>query len=103
MLLYFQKNIILKKIKLLYFYFFFSLFSPRILFVKFKFKKDQRIDYPAKEISNMVQDKWKRILIMILSIVIGQAWWAGNLSYHLDSRPKFIRGYLNFVNKKFRS
>ena len=37
-----------------------------------------------------------------INYVVGQAWWAGNLSYNLDSRPKYIRGYLNFVNKKFK-
>ena len=32
---------------------------------------------------------------------MGQAWWAGNLSYHLKTRPKYIRGYLNFVDENF--
>ena len=64
-------------------------------------KKDQRIDYPAKEISNKVQDNWNKNFKNDISIVVGQAWWAGNLSYHLKSRPKYVSGYLNFVKEKF--
>ena len=57
-------------------------------------------NYPSKEISNMVQEKWEKNFNNNISIVIGQAWWAGNLSYHLESRPKFVRGHLNAVRKK---
>ena len=65
-----------------------------------KIKKDQRIDYPAQGISNQVQENWNKNFKNDIDIVIGQAWWAGNLSYHLESRPKYIGGYLDFVKEK---
>ena len=63
-------------------------------------KKDQRIDYPAKEISNEVERRWKNNFNNEIGIVVGQAWWAGNLSYHLESRPKYIR--VNLVKKELK-
>ena len=97
----FQKNINLTKMKYFYYVFIFLfLLSPSFYLVNSIFNKDQRIDYPAKEISIEVQDIWNKNFRNDIDIVIGQAWWAGNLSYHLDNRPKFIRGYLNFVNEK---
>ncbi len=97
-----QKNINLKKIKLFYSLFaIFFLISPILYSLNSIIKKDQRIDYPAREITNQIQDRWNRNFNNKINYVVGQAWWAGNLSYNLDSRPKYIRGYLNFVNKRF--
>ena len=98
----FQKNIDLKKIKNFYIPFLFLfILSPTIYFLNSTIKKDQRLDYPAKDISIKVQENWNKNFKNDINIVIGQAWWAGNLSYHLQSRPKFIHGYLNFVKEKF--
>ena len=97
----FKKNINLKNMKYFYSVFIFLFFfSPSFYFINSILNKDQRIDYPAKEISKKVQNIWNENFRNNIDIVIGQAWWAGNLSYHLDSRPKFIRGYLNFINEK---
>ena len=63
-------------------------------------KKNQRIDYPAKEISKVVEKSWNKNFKNTIDIVVGQSWWAGNLSYHLKTRPKYIRGYLDFVSKE---
>ena len=99
----FQKKINLKKIKVFYFLFItFFLISPIFYSLNSIINKDQRIDYPAKEITYQVQNKWSRNFNNNINYVVGQAWWAGNLSYNLDSRPKYIRGYLNFINKKFK-
>ena len=96
-----KKNIMLKKFKRFIFLFlFFFILSPVSYLLNSNLKKDQRIDYPSKEISNVVQEKWEKNFNNNISIVIGQAWWAGNLSYHLESRPKFVRGHLNAVRKK---
>tara|TARA_B100000686_G_scaffold339943_1_gene414850 strand:+ start:585 stop:1967 length:1383 start_codon:yes stop_codon:yes gene_type:complete len=97
----FQKNINLKKIKNFFIVFLlFFVLSPGLYFLNSTIKKNQRIDYPAKDISNEVQKKWKENFKNKINIVVGQAWWAGNLSYHLESRPKYIRGYLNFVKEE---
>ncbi len=97
----FQKKINLKKIKNFYIVFLFLfILSPSIYSLNSKIKKDQRIDYPAQGISNQVQENWNKNFKNDIDIVIGQAWWAGNLSYHLESRPKYIGGYLDFVKEK---
>ncbi len=99
-----QKNINLEKIKTFYFFFIvFFLLSPSLYFLNSFIKKDQRIDYPAREISSLVQNNWNENFNNEIKYVVGQAWWAGNLSYHLDSRPKYIRGYLDFVDKNFNT
>jgi len=96
-----QKNIKLKKIKNFYIVFLvFFILSPSCYFLNSKIKKDQRLDYPAEEISEEVQKNWNKNFKNDINIVVGQAWWAGNLSYHLESRPKYIRGYLNFVKER---
>ena len=63
-------------------------------------KKDQRMDYPAREIAIEVEKRWNKNFKNNIEVVVGQAWWAGNLSYHLKSRPKYIHGYLDFVKEK---
>ena len=47
-------------------------------------------DYPGKEISRLVQNKWDDNFINEIKIVVGDEWFAGNLSYHLTSRPIWI-------------
>ena len=47
----------------------------------------KRTDYPGEEISQLVQKKWDDNFINDINIVIGDEWSAGNLSYHLKSRP----------------
>ena len=49
--------------------------------------KFKRTDYPGKEISDLVQRRWDRNFSNDISIVVGDEWYAGNLSYHLSSRP----------------
>ena len=55
-------------------------------------KKDKRTDYPGKEIAKKVQKTWNEKYNSEISFVSGNEWVAGNLSYHLKSRPKWI-GY----------
>ncbi len=100
----FKKQIDLKKIKNFYTIFLIFFFiSPSLYLFNSIIKKDQRIDYPAKEISMEVQNSWNQNFKNKIDIVIGQAWWAGNLSYHLKSRPKYIPGYLDPLNEKTNS
>ncbi len=96
----FQLQINFKKIKLFMFVFiFFFLISPLIYFVDSYTQKDKRTDYPGKKIANLVQIEWDKNFENKIEIVAGDGWvnggwYAGNLSYHLSSRPK-LRKELN--------
>tara|TARA_B100000900_G_scaffold383654_1_gene371780 strand:+ start:1328 stop:2653 length:1326 start_codon:yes stop_codon:yes gene_type:complete len=52
-------------------------------------KKEKRTDYPGKEIANEVQKQWNKDFSDEINAVLGNEWEAGNLSYHLKSRPKW--------------
>ena len=65
---------------------FFVISPTSYLFISFS-NEFKRTDYPGKEISNLVQRRWDRNFTNNISIVVGDEWYAGNLSYHLKSRP----------------
>ena len=95
-LLNFKKNIDIKNIKKFYFLFlFFFIFSPTIYLGVSFLDKTKRTDYPGKEISRLVQNKWDENFINEIKIVVGDEWSAGNLSYHLMSRPIWINDLKN--------
>ena len=48
---------------------------------------DKRTDYLGKEIAKKVQYAWSKNHKEPINIVLGDEWVAGNLSYHLKSRP----------------
>ena len=48
---------------------------------------DKRTDYPGKEIALKVQYAWSKYYKESINVVLGDEWVAGNLSYHLKSRP----------------
>ena len=52
-------------------------------------QKDKRTDYPGKQVSEIVQKKWNNSFKNEIGLVSGDEWYAGNLSYHLKSRPKW--------------
>ena len=51
---------------------------------------DKRTDYPGKEIAQKVQKDWDNKYNSLIEKVEGDEWYAGNLSYHLKSRPKWF-------------
>ena len=53
-------------------------------------EKNKRTDYQGKEIARLVQNKWNENFRNEIKVVIGDEWYAGNLSYHLNSRPKWM-------------
>ena len=57
-------------------------------------KDDKRTDYPGKKIAEKVQQKWNEEFNIPINVVLGNEWNAGNLSYHLDSRPVW-EGFVN--------
>ena len=44
----------------------------------------------ADEIARLVQNRWDDNFKNEIKLVIGDEWFAGNLSYHLNSRPKWV-------------
>ncbi len=92
----FKNFIDLKKIKRFYYTFlFFFILSPMIYLVVSLVDKTKRTDYPGKEIARLVQNKWNDNFINEIKIVIGDEWYAGNLSYHLYSRPVWVNDLKN--------
>ena len=58
-------------------------------------KTDKRTDYPGKEIARLVQNKWNNNFENEIKVVVGDEWYAGNLSYHLNSRPRWMQSLKN--------
>ncbi len=50
---------------------------------------DKRTDYNGKEIAESIQKEWDKNFINEIKSVVGNEWLAGNLSYHLESRPSW--------------
>jgi len=66
------------------------IFSPAAYLYISISKDNKRTDYPGKEIAYLVQNKWDKNFINNIAIVVGDEWVAGNLSYHLQSRPRWF-------------
>ncbi len=95
-LLILKKRIDFKKIKIFYRVFlFFFLCSPTAYLIISLVDETKRTDYPGKEISRLVQNKWDDNFVNEIKIVIGDEWSAGNLSYHLYSRPIWVNNLKN--------
>ena len=95
-LLIFKNFIDLKKIKRFYLTFlFFFILSPTVYLLVSLADETKRTDYPGKEIARLVQNKWDDNFINEIKIVIGDEWSAGNLSYHLYSRPIWVNDLKN--------
>ena len=92
----FQNNILTKNLNKFYFIFLFFFFFFSILYLGILLTNDtKRTDYPGKEIARLVQNKWNNNFINEIKIVVGDEWSAGNLSYHLKSRPKWMDSLKN--------
>ncbi len=84
----FQAQINTKKLKpfMIGFVFFFFL-SPAIYAYVSISKDNKRTDYMGKEIAIKTQYAWDQQFDSKINVVLGDEWNAGNLSYHLKSRP----------------
>ena len=71
------------------FLFIFILSPATYLYVSIS-KDNKRTDYPGKEIAHLVQNRWDKNFVNNIAIVVGDEWLAGNLSYHLQSRPQWF-------------
>ena len=76
--------------KFLFGFLFIFILSPTIYLYIAISKDSKRTDYPGKEIADLVQNRWNKNFVNNIVIVVGDEWVAGNLSYHLQSRPKWF-------------
>ena len=100
----FQAQIDLKKLNN-----FLSVFSILFIFSLFTYayvsitETDKRTDYLGKEIAEKTQYVWNKNHKEPISVVLGDEWVAGNLSYHLKSRPVWegpiTKNKLNLLSK----
>tara|TARA_Y100000590_G_scaffold288092_1_gene324377 strand:+ start:194 stop:1582 length:1389 start_codon:yes stop_codon:yes gene_type:complete len=86
----FQEKIILRKLKNFFTVFLFLfILSPSVYLYISITQENKRTDYPGKKISLKVQEKWNNNFIDEISLVGGDIWHGGNLTYNLDPRPKW--------------
>ncbi len=84
----FQLQINLKKLKPFMAGFIFFFFLSPMLYAYVSISMDnKRTDYPGKEIAIKTQHSWDQQFDSSINVVLGNEWKAGNLSYHLKSRP----------------
>jgi len=94
----FQSQINLNKLKS-----FVSVFLILFIFSPFAYayisitQTDKRTDYPGKLIAKEIQKKWDNKYKSKISFVVGDEWIAGNLSYHLKSRPRWEGGIEDYL------
>ncbi len=85
-----QNQINYKKINsFLYGFLFFFFLSPTLYTYESITNTGKRTDYPGKEIAAKVQLIWDQEFNEEIQFVTGNEWQAGNLSYHLRSRPRW--------------
>ena len=90
----FQNKINLKKSKNFFLIFLFLfIFTPAVYYLDSYTQTNKRTDYPGEKISQIVQTQWDSNFPSRIEIVVGSGWdndwYAQNLSYHLESRPKW--------------
>ena len=86
----FRAQINLKKInEFLYGFLFLFFLSPAIYSYVSISQTDKRTDYPGRMIAAKVQIIWSKDFDREIEFVTGDEWKAGNLSYHLKSRPRW--------------
>ena len=91
----FKAQINLKKInQFLYGFLLLFFLSPAIYSYVSISQTDKRTDYPGRVIAAKVQIIWSKDFDKEIEFVTGDEWKAGNLSYHLKSRPKW-EGFTN--------
>ena len=90
----FQLKIDLKKINKFFIVFLFLfIISPSVYYLVSFSQKNARTDYPGKKISLIVQTEWRKNFSGDILTAVGygwiDGWYAQNLSYHLQTRPKW--------------
>ena len=100
----FQSQINLKKIRsFLCAFLFLFILSPSIYSYVSISEKNKRTDYPGREIAELVERRWNKNFSNEIKYVVGDEWHAGNLSYHISSRPIWfssIKGKADKLDKE---
>ena len=92
-----QSQINIKKLKSFIYGFIFLFFLSPILYGYISITKDhKRTSYPGKGIALKTQYAWDQKFNSKIDVIYGNEWNAGNLSYHLKSRPIWE----GFIEKK---
>jgi hypothetical protein len=95
----FKNQINFKKLNSFLYGFIFLVFLSPILYSYISVKQtNKRTDYFGKEIADLVERRWNKNFSNEIMYVVGDEWFAGNLSYHLSSRPKWFLELKNKVN-----
>ena len=93
----FRSQINTKKLKPFMNVFIFLFFLSPILYGYVSLsKEDKRTDYQGKRIALKTQYAWDQQYVSTINVVYGSEWIAGNLSYHLKTRPV----WKGFIEKK---
>ena len=93
----FQTHINIKKLKS-----FVLAFLILFIFAPFAYayisitETNKRTDYWGKEMAEQIELVWSKKYENKIDLVIGNEWYAGNFSYHLSSRPKWIGSTKHF-------
>ena len=82
------------------------IFSPFVYAYVSITQTEKRTDFPGKQKAKEVQSLWDQKYKSEIHYVIGDEWYAGNLSYHLKSRPKWVsindKKAIDLMNSKER-
>ena len=81
----------------IYSFVFFFLLSPALYAYISISKDNKRTDYFGNDIADLVERRWDKNFSNEIMYVVGDEWYAGNLSYHLSDRPKWFLT----IEKKF--
>ena len=96
----YQDQINLKKLKKFYIILIIFLVISPTLYSLRSIYKDSRTGYEGKKIALQIEKEWKTISKEKISNVGFSEWYAGNLSYQLNNRPKvFLEENNNFYKK----
>jgi len=87
----FRTKINLNSLKkfMIVFLFIFILSPAAYLYISLS-EDTKRTDFPGKEIASLVQSRWDKNFTNNITIIVGDEWLGGNLSYHLKSRPRWF-------------
>ena len=100
-IIYLIKDNLKRNMKKFYLSFlFFFLLSPALYLTISLLDETKRTDFPGKEIARLVQSRWDKNFSNEISVIIGDEWFGGNLSYHLRSRPKWLNSLDKIKNEE---
>jgi|TARA_B110000881_G_scaffold197437_1_gene193549 4-amino-4-deoxy-L-arabinose transferase-like glycosyltransferase len=91
---HFESSVNLNSLKKFMTCFLFIFILSPVIYLYISLSKDnKRTDYPGKEIARLIQNRWNKNFKNNIAIVVGDEWLAGNLSYHLQSRPRWFNNF----------